>query len=53
MAKYLVAARLIGSHIVDALLQRGSRSGYSTIWSREAENLAHCLERIEFIEGHS
>lgn len=46
------AAGFIGSHLVDALLERGARvralDNYST---GRPENLAHCAERVELIEG--
>ena len=46
------AAGFIGSHLVDALLERGARvralDNYST---GDRENLAHCRDRIELIEG--
>ncbi|MEO8429905.1 MAG: SDR family oxidoreductase [Acidobacteriota bacterium] len=46
------AAGFIGSHLVDALLERGARvrvlDNYAT---GSRENLAHCLDRIEMIEG--
>ena len=46
------AAGFIGSHLVDALLERGvvvrALDNYAT---GRRENLAHCLERIEMIEG--
>ena len=46
------AAGFIGSHLVDALLELGARvralDNYST---GRPENLAHCADRIEMIEG--
>jgi len=51
---YLVTggAGFIGSHIVDALLQRGDQVRVlDNLATGKRENLAHCLDRIEFIEG--
>ena len=46
------AAGFIGSHLVDALLERGAvvraLDNYATGYR---ENLAHCADRIEMIEG--
>jgi nucleoside-diphosphate-sugar epimerase len=46
------AAGFIGSHLVDALLERGAivrtLDDYST---GRLENLAHCRDRIEMVEG--
>lgn len=54
MATYLVTggAGFIGSHIVDELLRRGeSVRVLDNLATGKRENLSHCLERIEFIEG--
>lgn len=54
MSLYLVTggAGFIGSHIVDALLARGeSVRVLDNLATGKRENLAHCLDRIEFIEG--
>ncbi len=55
MAKrsYLVTggAGFIGSHMVDALLERGHRvKVYDNLSSGKKEFLSHCIDRIEFIE---
>ncbi len=45
-------AGFIGSHLVDGLLERGA--GVRVLDNLETgrrENLAHCLDRIEFVEG--
>ena len=45
-------AGFIGSHIVDALLARGDRVRVlDNLSTGHRENLAHVLDRIEFIEG--
>ncbi len=54
MATYLVTggAGFIGSHIVDELLARGKRVRVlDNLATGKRENIAHCLDRIEFIEG--
>jgi nucleoside-diphosphate-sugar epimerase len=54
MACYLVTggAGFIGSHIVDGLLRRSERVRVlDNLATGKRENLAHCLERIDFIEG--
>ena len=54
MARYLVTggAGFIGSHIVDALLAAGEEVRVlDNLSTGKRENLAHCLERIDFIEG--
>lgn len=54
MAIYLITggAGFIGSHIVDALLERGeSVRVLDNFATGKRENLAHCIERIELIEG--
>ena len=46
------AAGFIGSHLVDALLERGARVRVlDNLSNGQRENLAHCADRIEFIEG--
>ncbi len=46
------AAGFIGSHLVDALLERGARvRALDNLATGRRENLAHCLDRIEFLEG--
>ncbi len=46
------AAGFIGSHLVDALLERGARvKALDNLSTGRRENLAHCLDRIEFLEG--
>jgi nucleoside-diphosphate-sugar epimerase len=45
-------AGFIGSHLVDALLERGaSVRVLDDLSNGKRENLAHCADRIEFIEG--
>jgi nucleoside-diphosphate-sugar epimerase len=45
-------AGFIGSHLVDALLARGARVRVlDDLSNGKKENLAHCAERIEFVEG--
>jgi nucleoside-diphosphate-sugar epimerase len=45
-------AGFIGSHMVDALLDRGAKvKVLDNFFSGKRENLAHCLDRIELIEG--
>ncbi len=54
MAEYLVTggAGFIGSHIVDELLARGDEVRVlDNLATGKRENLAHCLKRIDFIEG--
>jgi nucleoside-diphosphate-sugar epimerase len=54
MANYLVTggAGFIGSHIVDELLRRGETVRVlDNMATGKRENLEHCLERIDFIEG--
>ncbi len=54
MKTYLVTggAGFIGSHIVDELLARAQRVRVlDNFATGKRENLAHCLERIELIEG--
>jgi nucleoside-diphosphate-sugar epimerase len=54
MANYLVTggAGFIGSHIVDELLRRGETVRVlDNLATGKRENLEHCLERIDFIEG--
>ncbi|WP_027714492.1 SDR family oxidoreductase [Desulfuromonas sp. TF] len=54
MAKFLVTggAGFIGSHIVDELLRRGETVRVlDNMATGKRENLEHCLERIDFIEG--
>jgi nucleoside-diphosphate-sugar epimerase len=54
MAKFLVTggAGFIGSHIVDELLRRGEIVRVlDNLATGKRENLEHCLERIDFIEG--
>jgi nucleoside-diphosphate-sugar epimerase len=46
------AGGFIGSHLVDALLDRGaSVRALDNFATGRRENLAHCLDRIEMIEG--
>lgn len=46
------AAGFIGSHLVDALLERGDRvRGLDNFATGRAENLAHVLDRIEFLHA--
>jgi len=46
------AAGFIGSHLVDALLEAGARvRALDNFATGRRENLAHCLDRIELIEG--
>ncbi len=46
------AAGFIGAHLVDALLERGARvRTLDNLVTGKRENLAHCLDRIEFVEG--
>jgi len=54
MAHYLVTggAGFIGSHIVDELLSRGDTVRVlDNLSTGRINNLEHCLDRIEFIEG--
>lgn len=54
LALYLVTggAGFIGSHIVDELLRRGERVRVlDNLATGKRENLAHCIGRIEFLEG--
>jgi nucleoside-diphosphate-sugar epimerase len=45
-------AGFIGSHLVDALLERGARVRVmDNLSNGKKENLAHCADRIEFIEA--
>jgi nucleoside-diphosphate-sugar epimerase len=45
-------AGFIGSHLVDALLERGAHVHVlDNFATGKRENLAHCLDRIELIEG--
>lgn len=45
-------AGFIGSHLVDALVERGVRVRVlDNFATGKRENLAHCLDRIELIEG--
>ena len=46
------AAGFIGSHLVDALLALGARvRALDSLVTGRRENLAHCLDRVEFVEG--
>jgi nucleoside-diphosphate-sugar epimerase len=46
------AAGFIGSHLVDALLERGARvRALDNLSTGRRENLSHCLNRIEFLEA--
>jgi UDP-N-acetylglucosamine/UDP-N-acetyl-alpha-D-glucosaminouronate 4-epimerase len=46
------AAGFIGSHLVDALLERGALvRALDNFSTGRPENLAHCRERIEMVEG--
>ncbi|MDQ6891340.1 MAG: SDR family oxidoreductase [Acidobacteriota bacterium] len=46
------AAGFIGSHLVDSLLENGARiRALDNFSNGRRENLAHCMDRIEFIEG--
>lgn len=46
------AAGFIGSHLIDALLERGARvRTLDNLATGRRENLAHTLERIEYVEG--
>lgn len=54
MSEYLVTggAGFIGSHIVDELLKRGETVRVlDNLATGKRENLAHCLENIDFVEG--
>jgi nucleoside-diphosphate-sugar epimerase len=45
-------AGFIGSHLVDALLERGARVRVlDNFATGKPENLAHCVDRIELVEG--
>ena len=45
-------AGFIGSHLVDALIERGARVRVlDNFATGKRENLAHCVDRIELIEG--
>ena len=45
-------AGFIGSHLVDGLLERGARVRVlDNFATGRRENLAHCIERIELVEG--
>jgi UDP-N-acetylglucosamine/UDP-N-acetylgalactosamine 4-epimerase len=46
------AAGFIGSHLVDALLERGAKvRALDNLATGRRENLSHCLDRIDFLEG--
>lgn len=46
------AAGFIGSHLVDALLEQGALvRALDNFSTGRPENLAHCRERIEMVEG--
>jgi UDP-N-acetylglucosamine 4-epimerase len=54
LAAYLVTggAGFIGSHIVDELLRRGEKVRVlDNLATGKPENLAHCSDRIEFVEA--
>ena len=45
-------AGFIGSHLVDALLERGARVRIlDNLSNGKRENLAHCADRVELLEG--
>ncbi len=46
------AAGFIGSHLADALLERGARvRALDNLATGRRENMAHCFERIEYVDG--
>lgn len=46
------AAGFIGSHLVDALLERGARvRALDNFSNGKKDNLAHCADRIDLVEG--